>query len=70
MLENASQAIAGDFAASQELWNTPSQVCSIAACGWALSPQKSQQCGQSASHDGMFLYSPAMSIAAMVIRNI
>ena len=37
MLENASQAIAGDFAASQELWNTPSQVCSIAACGWALS---------------------------------
>ena len=36
MLESASQAIAGDFAASQELWNTPSQVCSIAACGWAL----------------------------------
>ena len=31
MLE--SQSIAWDFPASQELWNTPSQVCSIAACG-------------------------------------
>ena len=35
-----------------------------------VSPQKSQQCGMSASHDGIFLYSPAMPIAAMVIRNI
>ena len=33
-------------------------------------PQKSQQCGQSATHDGMFLYSPAMFIAAMVMKHI
>ena len=37
---------------------------------WQVSPKKSQQCGQSATHDGMFLYCPAMPIAAMVIRNI
>ena len=36
MLENASQTIAGNFPASQEFWNTPSQMCSIAACGWAF----------------------------------
>ena len=24
------------FSASQELWNTPSQVCNIAACGWTF----------------------------------
>ena len=36
MLENASQSIAGDVDTSQELWNVPSQVYSIAACGWAL----------------------------------
>ena len=35
-----------------------------------VSPQKLRQCGQSATHDGMFSYSPAMFIAAMVIRNI
>ena len=35
-----------------------------------VSPPKSQQCGQSATHDGMFSLSPAMVIAAMVIRNI
>ena len=37
-----------------------------------MSPKKSQQYGQSATHDGTFLYSLAMSIAAisMVIRNI
>ena len=35
-----------------------------------VSPLKSQQCGQSATHNGMFSYSPAMLIAAMVIRNI
>ena len=35
-----------------------------------MSPQKSQQCGQSATHDGMFSSSPAMVIAAMVIRNM
>ena len=34
-----------------------------------VSPQKSQQCGQSATDDGMFSYSPVMFIAAMVIRN-
>ena len=34
-----------------------------------MSPPKSQQCGQSATHDGMFPYSPAMLFAAMVIRN-
>ena len=28
------------------------------------------QCSQSATHDGMFSYSPAMFIAEMVIRNI
>ena len=35
MLEFTSQIIASNFPASQELWNTPSKVCSIAACGWA-----------------------------------
>ena len=35
-----------------------------------VSPPKSQQCGQSATHDGMFSYSPAMLIAAIVFRNI
>ena len=25
------------FYVSQEFWNTPSQVCSIAECGWAYS---------------------------------
>ena len=35
-----------------------------------VSALKSQQCGQSATHDGMFSYSPGMFIAAMVIRNI
>ena len=35
-----------------------------------MSPQKLQQCGQSATHDAMFSYSPAMIIAAMVMRNI
>ena len=34
-----------------------------------VSPPKSQQCGQSATHDGMFSLSPAMVISAMVIRN-
>ena len=34
MLEVASQGIACDFGASQQLWNVPSWVCSIAACGW------------------------------------
>ena len=34
-----------------------------------VSPLKSQQYGQSATHDGIFSYSPAMFIAAMVIRN-
>ena len=33
MLNFLSQHIACDFKASQRLWNTPSQVCSIAACG-------------------------------------
>ena len=32
--------------------------------------KKLQQCGQSATHNGMFEHSPAMFIAAMVIRNI
>ena len=36
MLENASQHIACDFDVSQELWNVPSRVYRIAACGWAL----------------------------------
>ena len=35
-----------------------------------LSPQISPQCGQSATHDVMFLYSPAMFIGVMLIRNI
>ena len=35
-----------------------------------VSPEKSQQCGQSATHDGMCQPSPAMLIAAMEIRNI
>ena len=37
MLESALQHIACNFEASQGLWNLPSCVCSIAACGWALS---------------------------------
>ena len=37
MLENTSQHIACDFDVSQELWNVPSWVYSIAVCGWALS---------------------------------
>ena len=32
--------------------------------------QNMQQCGQSAAHDGIFLYSPALRIAAMVVINI
>ena len=36
ILENASQHIACDFSVSQELWNVPSRVHSIATCGWAL----------------------------------
>ena len=32
--------------------------------------KKSQQCGQSATHNGKFSYSPAMIIAAMVLGNI
>ena len=35
-----------------------------------VSPKESQQCGQSATHDGMSSYSPAIVIAAMAIRNI
>ena len=35
MLENVLQGIPCDFKASQGLWTTPSQVCSIASCGWA-----------------------------------
>ena len=35
MLENASQAIACNFGASQVSWNVPSWECSIAPCGWA-----------------------------------
>ena len=35
-----------------------------------VSPKISQQCGQSGTHNGMFSSSPAMVIAAMVIRNI
>ena len=35
-----------------------------------VSPPKSQQCGQSATHDWMFSLSPAMVLAAMAIRNI
>ena len=34
-----------------------------------VSPKNSQQCDQSATHDAMFSLSPAMVIAAMVIRN-
>ena len=33
-------------------------------------PIKLQQCGKSATHDGLFPYSPAIFIAGMVIRNI
>ena len=39
MLEFTSQSIACDIQASQELWNAPSQVCSIAACGGAISQE-------------------------------
>ena len=35
-----------------------------------VSAAKSQQCGQSASHAGMFSYSPAMLIAGIVFTNI
>ena len=30
---------------------------------------KSQECGQSATHDGIFIFSPAMVIAAMGLTN-
>ena len=36
MLKFASESIACGFAASQEHWNAPSQVDTIASCGWAL----------------------------------
>ena len=36
MFENASQNIACDFVASQEVWNVPSWVYSKAACGRAF----------------------------------
>ena len=35
-----------------------------------VSPPKSQQCGQSATHDGSFSHSPTIYITAMAIRNI
>ena len=38
MLNFLLQHIACDFEASQRLWNTPWQVCSIAACGPGLLP--------------------------------
>ena len=37
MLEFTSQSTASKFPASQGLLKTPSQVCSVAACGWAFS---------------------------------
>ena len=37
MFEFTSQRIACDIPALQELLNAPSQVCMIAACGWAYS---------------------------------
>ena len=37
MFENESQGIACNFAASQELWNVPLRVYSMASCGRALS---------------------------------
>ena len=36
MLEFTSQSIACEIPASQQLRNAPSQVCSIAVCGWVL----------------------------------
>ena len=33
-------------------------------------PLKSKQCGQLATHDGMFSYSAAIFITAMIIKNI
>ena len=36
MLENTTQHIACDFDVSQEVWNVPSRVYSIASCGWAF----------------------------------
>ena len=35
-----------------------------------VSPKKSQQCGQSATHDGRFPFSPEFSIAGIAYRNI
>ena len=35
LFKNASQHIPCNFDASQELWNVPSRVYSVAACGWA-----------------------------------
>ena len=35
-LENASHYIACNFDVSQDLWNTPSRVYSIAVCCWAI----------------------------------
>ena len=44
MLQFTSQSIAGSFPASQGLWNTPSQVCNVAACGWAYRPSYTLRC--------------------------
>ena len=49
MLENAWQHITCDFDVSQVLWNIPSQVYSIATCGWAY---RSRMC--SCPHFGHF----------------
>ena len=47
------------------------KICLVSGTGPSqVSPLNLQQCSQSATHDGIFSYSPAMSIAAMVISNI
>ena len=44
MLEIASQRIACVFDAWQGLLNVPSQVCSIATCGWAYIGKRGFEC--------------------------
>ena len=73
MLEFRSQSIAGNFPPSQELWNTPSQVCSVAACGWAyrypFGSRKSTLLGQGKVPRCQWPGSLALGIRGMTVVN-
>ena len=50
------------------VWQTT--LCDFKLLEASQTRKKWQQCGQSATYDGIFELSPAMFIAAMAIRNI